>query len=162
MTISTLEMPEGLTKCHFTGRDLSCPTLVVKSRATNVAVLLTLYFAEGFTPRPCSNADSASAGPSWTGEAALLTSFQVTLMSPRTALDLLLTTSSSWVAGLSQTKSPRRPWLTPSGSLQRLCRPEETNNPGRGAQISEEMLQPQLPNLLLCLTGPQTPTALRK
>lgn len=95
-------MLEGLTKCHFTGSDLSCPSLVVKSKATNLAVLLTVYFAEGFTPRPRSNADSASASPSWTREDALLTSFKVTSMSLRTALDLFLATFSSRVTGLSQ------------------------------------------------------------
>ena len=77
---------EGLVTCHFPGSDLPCPTLQ-ELRAITLAVL---YFAEGLTLRPCSTADSASAGPSWTREAALLTSFQIMSMSLQASMDLSL------------------------------------------------------------------------
>ena len=94
---------------------LTCPTLQ-ELRAITLAVLLTLYFAEGLTPRPCSIADSASARPSWTRE-ALLTSFQIISMSLQASLDLSLATFSSQVTGLPQMKILLWPRLTHSGSL---------------------------------------------
>ena len=106
---------EGLVTCHLTGSDLPCPTLQ-ELRAITLAVLLTLYFAEGLTPRPCSIADSASARPSWTRE-ALLTSFQIISMSLQASLHLSLATLSSQVTGFPQMKILSWPWLTLSGSL---------------------------------------------
>ena len=97
------------------GVDVPRPTLQ-ELRAITLAVLLTLYFAEGLTLRPCSNADSTSAGPSWTREAALLTSFQIISMYLQASLDLSLVTLSSRI-GLSQMKILSWPWLTHSGSL---------------------------------------------
>lgn len=80
-------MLEGLAEGHFPGSDLACPTLLLRGSQVE-----SLYSSRtSHTQGASSNADSASAGPSWTRGCTfhkLPSNINATV--PQTAPDLLL------------------------------------------------------------------------